>query len=167
MRTSKLFLIIFWLLANTLTSALATTVLWTGSGDGTSWADPANWSSGAVPGQINEVIITGGTATNVVIASGNIIIQSLQCAKALTIIGGALTTTAGASTISGSISVMAGGSLGADGAGVTFTASGAAQVDSASLYASGGRGYPCPVFPVMPSEHPIMRRSKRAARGAV
>ena len=35
----------------------APTVRWTGGGDGTSWSDPANWSTGAVPTASDDVLI--------------------------------------------------------------------------------------------------------------
>ncbi len=45
-------------------AARADTITWTGSGDGTSWNDPANWSGNAVPGAEDDVLITNdGTYT--------------------------------------------------------------------------------------------------------
>src|ERR1039458_1175520 len=52
--------------------ALGQTISWTGGGDGVSWNSPLSWSGGAVPGPANDVVITGGAGTNVVISSGSI-----------------------------------------------------------------------------------------------
>ena len=43
-----------WLLVSAFASAQVT---WTGSGDGTSWNDAANWSSGIVPGAAADVVL--------------------------------------------------------------------------------------------------------------
>ena len=43
-----------WLLVSAFASAQVT---WTGSGDGTSWNDAANWSSGIVPGPAADVVL--------------------------------------------------------------------------------------------------------------
>ena len=43
-----------WLLVSAFASAQVT---WTGSGDGTSWNDAANWSSGIVPGPATDVVL--------------------------------------------------------------------------------------------------------------
>jgi uncharacterized repeat protein (TIGR02543 family) len=36
--------------------ALNATAMWKGAGDGTSWADPANWNGGVAPGENDEVV---------------------------------------------------------------------------------------------------------------
>ena len=47
-----------WLLVSAFASAQVT---WTGSGDGTSWNDAANWSSGIVPGPAADVVLDNST----------------------------------------------------------------------------------------------------------
>ena len=47
-----------WLLVSAFASAQVT---WTGSGDGTSWNDAANWSSGIVPGAAADVVLDNST----------------------------------------------------------------------------------------------------------
>ncbi|MCB9341330.1 MAG: HYR domain-containing protein [Lewinellaceae bacterium] len=43
----------------------AATNTWTGNGDGTQWADPANWSDGTVPLPCQDVVIPPGNNVNV------------------------------------------------------------------------------------------------------
>ncbi|PIQ67642.1 hypothetical protein COV92_01860, partial [Candidatus Uhrbacteria bacterium CG11_big_fil_rev_8_21_14_0_20_41_9] len=48
-----------------LVAEAGTPVTWTGLGDGTSWSDPANWSSDpAVPGPTNDVTIDANATVN-------------------------------------------------------------------------------------------------------
>jgi hypothetical protein len=111
---------------------------WVGSGDGTSWNNPANWSSDQVPGPLDDVVIDLSGNPTIVFnaADGNSTIHALACYDTLSITGGSLTVTAG-SQIVGSLS-MTGGALTASGAGVTLTASGSTTVSDASLYAEAG-----------------------------
>ncbi len=70
------------------------TVNWVGNGDGLSWGDPQNWSTGALPAVADDVVIN--TAPDVVIIhdSGTDTIDSLQSQNALLISGGSLTIAA-------------------------------------------------------------------------
>jgi len=54
MQIRTLILSALWLLVSAFASAQVT---WTGSGDGTSWNDAANWSSGIVPGAAADVVL--------------------------------------------------------------------------------------------------------------
>src|SRR5271155_5575763 len=72
-------------------------IVWNGVGDGTSWSSAQNWIGGIVPGPTNNVIITNGAGTNVVISTV-VSVESILCNKALTI-SNALTVTAGASSL--------------------------------------------------------------------
>jgi len=54
MQIRMLILSASWLLVSAFASAQVT---WTGSGDGTSWNDAANWSSGIVPGPAADVVL--------------------------------------------------------------------------------------------------------------
>jgi len=118
--------------------ALGQTLNWTGAADGVSWNSPLNWSGGAVPGPANDVVITGGAGTNVVISSGSITVKSIQCTKAFTISGGSLTVTAGGSLLQGAFTMSSGTGLSASGANTTFTCTGPASADNASFSASNG-----------------------------
>ena len=89
------------------------TVTWTGAGDGINWSNVANWSTGALPGSADDVVINSATST-ILHASGNDTIHSLSSAKALTLSGGSLTvsttiTVGAAFTLSGG--TLAGGAL--------------------------------------------------------
>jgi len=121
-----------------LNTARAATVMWTGGGDGTSWANAANWSGGAVPGPTSDVVITSGEGTTVVISSGSITVKSIQCSKAFTISGGSLTVTEGASQISGNFTMSGGPTLYAAGSSAVFSATGTTSIDGGKLTVSGG-----------------------------
>jgi len=58
MQIRTLILSALWLLVSAFASAQVT---WTGSGDGTSWNDAANWSSGIVPGATADVVLDNST----------------------------------------------------------------------------------------------------------
>jgi len=58
MQIRTLILSALWLLVSAFASAQVT---WTGSGDGTSWNDAANWSSGIVPGAAADVVLDNST----------------------------------------------------------------------------------------------------------
>jgi len=58
MQIRMLILSALWLLVSAFASAQVT---WTGSGDGTSWNDAANWSSGIVPGAAADVVLDNST----------------------------------------------------------------------------------------------------------
>jgi len=57
--------------------AAAQTISWTGSGDGTSWNQAANWSENRVPDSQDDVAITLNGTYTVVQPSSNITINSL------------------------------------------------------------------------------------------
>ena len=131
----KLFL--YGLLALSL-PAFGQTINWTGGGDAVSWNNPTNWSGGAVPGPANDVVITGGAGTNVVISSGSITVKSIQCTKAFTVSGGSLALTAGGSLLQGAFAMSSGTGLSASGPNTTFICTGPASADNASFSASNG-----------------------------
>lgn len=54
MRFRILFISALWILVSSFASAQVT---WTGGGDGTSWNDAANWSSGLIPAVTDDVIL--------------------------------------------------------------------------------------------------------------
>ena len=64
-----------------------------------------------MPGPNHDVIIADGAGTSVAISSGSITVKSIPCAKALTISGGSLTLTAGASEVKGVLTVGSSSSL--------------------------------------------------------
>jgi hypothetical protein len=52
-------------------------VSWTGGGDGHSWGDTANWSSGALPGATDDVTISVAGPLTITHASGSDSIRSI------------------------------------------------------------------------------------------
>jgi len=46
------------------------TAIWQGTGDGSSWSDPHNWSTNAVPGSADDVVINSTPATTIQYSSG-------------------------------------------------------------------------------------------------
>src|ERR1035438_4169071 len=118
--------------------AFGQTINWTGGGDAVSWNNTTNWSGGAVLGPANDVVITGGVGTNVVISSGSITVKSIQCTKAFTVSGGSLALTAGGSLLQGAFAMSSGTGLSASGPNTTFICTGPASADSASFYVGNG-----------------------------
>lgn len=114
------------------------TVTWVNSAGG-KWDQGSNWSSGAVPGATDDVIINTASAATIVIQSGDsesVHSVTTGANNTLSVTGGALTI-GGNSTLSGALS-MAGGSLTATGSGVNVTANGSTTVAAASLFAKNG-----------------------------
>ena len=115
---------------------LLATVNWISATSG-SWDAAANWSTNAVPGTNDDVVINVSGATPTVTISSNVeSIHSITADDPLAISGGSLSVAAN-SSISGGLS-MTGGSLTASGSGVSFTVTGTTTVPGASLYAQGG-----------------------------
>jgi len=113
------------------------TITWSGAGDGFSWSDPNNWTSLQVPVAGNDVVITNGTGTDIILTN-NATVRSIQCAKGFTISGGTFTVTGGASGFHGALVMTNGSSLAATGAGTTITGTGPTRSDGANLSVSGG-----------------------------
>lgn len=53
------------------TIASAATVTWTGSAGNNLWSDPANWSTGALPGASDDVVIPVGSTTGIIYVDGS------------------------------------------------------------------------------------------------
>ena len=113
------------------------TIVWSGGGDASSWTDPNNWVGSQEPGSANNVVITNGAGTNVVISSA-VTVESIRCNKTLTIASGSLAVTTGSSSVQGMFTASVGTTLSASGSGTTLTSSGPVDIDNASLYVSGG-----------------------------
>jgi hypothetical protein len=80
---------------------------WIGSGDGTSWTDTGNWSTGILPGIDDFVTISTGTGA-LVLGSGNYTIKGFSSSsRGLTVSGGSLTVGT-ASTFGGGLTVSGG-----------------------------------------------------------
>ena len=115
---------------------LLATVSWVSATSG-SWDVASNWSTDAVPGPTDDVIIdVAGASPTVTIASNVESVNSITADDLLVVSGGGLTVDA-TSTMSGGLT-MTGGSLTASGSSVALTVTGTTTVSSASLYAEDG-----------------------------
>lgn len=82
---------------------LLSAVSFTGAGDGISWTDPKNWSSGTVPGPADDVTINL-PGHSVAISDGVQSVRSVNTSDPLQISGGTLAVTAGL-TLTGTLSL--------------------------------------------------------------
>jgi hypothetical protein len=123
----------------TLSLVPATAMEWINPGSG-DFDIGSNWSTGKVPGTGDVAVInTSAAATITIQPSDSIQVQTLITGSndTLSIMGGSLTVTAGASTLNGPLT-MTGGSLTASGSGVDLTANGTTTVTGPNLTAKGG-----------------------------
>lgn len=85
------------------------TIAWSGNGDGVSWHDPSNWSSGVPPGPADDVVISGATGP-ILVGPDSVIVRSLHSFAPLQINGASLTVNGTLRVVSGL--VLNGGRLG-------------------------------------------------------
>src|SRR5688500_5572284 len=121
----------------------AATVTWDGGGGNNAWETAANWSSNVLPTSADDVVITG--TGEIIYSTGSTTIRSLQSSRSLTISGGTLTLTAGASSIQGAFK-LSGGTLSARGSGTTFTANGPITNTGGSVNAREGASVSLPAL---------------------
>jgi hypothetical protein len=88
-------------------------VTWIGEGNATSWSDPKNWSTDALPGTGDDVVIDAAAHGGGVASSGNVAIHSLMSGKPLTINGGSFAVSSVSSVNSNLI--LSGGTFGGTG----------------------------------------------------
>ncbi|HYT93968.1 MAG TPA: hypothetical protein VEL76_34935, partial [Gemmataceae bacterium] len=101
-------------------------VTWNGQGDGSSWNDPHNWNTGALPGAADDVVINASPAGTVQFSQGTVTINSLRENGRLQITGGSLTATTGGTLDGGTLIDLAGslsGTFTARNSSLTFGAS--------------------------------------------
>ncbi len=115
---------------------LLSNVTWTGAADGKSWTVAGNWSDDALPTSSDDVTINLGGNPTIQITSGAQTVHSLTSTDALSISGGSLSVAAN-SSMSGGLT-MTGGSLIANGAGITLSVTGTATVSGGGMEAEGG-----------------------------
>jgi hypothetical protein len=109
---------------------LLTAVSWTGAGDGTSWTNPANWSTHALPGPADDVTISISGTPTIQLASGVQSINSLVTTNFVKLAGGTLQI--GTTAQIGANLTLAGGTI----MGGTFNETGGAVI---SLSTFGGK----------------------------
>lgn len=115
-------------------AAFAETVHWIAPGDG-DWGEPANWSSGALPGADDDVVVAADvTVTH---ASGDSRIRGLSLIGSLRLTGGTLTLTR-ASIIDGNLLLAPGAGLVAEGPDASLDVAGDAALEGGDLLALDG-----------------------------
>jgi hypothetical protein len=109
-------------------------VAWTGAGGNLLWSNPANWSTGELPGIEDDVTIDApGDVTIVYDHSDATTINSLSLADSLRLSSGSI-------DVIGEFSTAPGTTLSVVGSGVEFVAQGETTIDGAVLIVnSGGR----------------------------
>lgn len=127
-----------WFLASGLGLLRAATIEWIGgSGD---WNTATNWSSSALPGPEDDVVIDVPDLVTVTHASGDHTVRSIVCEEAFTLSGGALSAS-GTMQI-GSALTLSGGTLrnttvaeGSSGEGLVVATSSGGTLDGVTLNA--------------------------------
>ena len=74
---------------------LLSSINWVGVGDGTSWLDPNNWNTKALPGPNDDVTINVASNPTIHLDSGDVTVRSLQLSEDLTLAGRSFTVTNG------------------------------------------------------------------------
>src|SRR5579884_4088874 len=77
---------------------LLSTVSFTGNGDGTSWTDPNNWSTGALPQPADDVVISESDNRVITLGSGAQSVNSILTLSFIEITGGSLTVATNVTT---------------------------------------------------------------------
>ena len=114
------------------------TVRWVG-GDG-NWSNSANWSTGALPGENDDVVLDVAESSLTISVDLDIVVRSITSSENLIVRSGASLTVSQNSTINGSLVLEPSSKLRATGAAAVFQATGSATIDGANLTASeGGR----------------------------
>ncbi len=121
---------------------LLATITWNGSGDGTTWTNPANWIGGVMPGPSDEAVI--GSSSQTINVSGSITVGSVVSGAPLDITSGSLTVESGTSQANNGLTVSSGASLIATGTGTTWNASGTTVIGGASIHAQSGASLSLP-----------------------
>jgi hypothetical protein len=115
--------------------SLLATVSWINPAGG-AWELGGNWSSGAVPGVADDVVIDLPGDFTVRHNAGVRAVKSIRSEEALEILGGSLTVSA-PSFLNGSVLVINAGLL-VTGVGASLTSTGSVSVTSSNLVALGG-----------------------------
>jgi RHS repeat-associated protein len=134
--SSRAFILLFITLAVLLRSSHAATVTWIG-GDG-DWSTPANWDSGALPKNTDDVIIDQPGQLQITHSSGIHTVHSLRCEENLLISAGTISVSAGLSELKGELRMSEKAILEASGPDTVLHALNAINIDGADLSVKGG-----------------------------
>jgi hypothetical protein len=128
-----------WRTVETLeTRIVLSTVTWVNPAGG-NWSVPANWSTDALPGSGDDVVINQAGSPTITMDVSSVSVHSVTSSDPFVVAAGkTLTVTAGASQFTGSLTVGSNSTLKATNAGTTLTASGTTNVDGSNIIASGG-----------------------------
>jgi hypothetical protein len=107
------------------TNSSAATVTWSGAGGDELWSNPANWSGGALPTSLDDVVIDVPGEVTVRMNVPSATVRSLQCVESFRIEAGSFEVTEGMSVIDGAFSMTANQQLAVSGTNTTFTVNGA------------------------------------------
>ncbi|WP_017719654.1 Ig-like domain-containing protein [Kamptonema formosum] len=113
------------------------TVFWISDSDG-DWNNPANWSTGTVPGANDNVAINRLNANPAIAISGNVSVKSIRSEESLIISGGSLSVSE-ESEVNGDLTVSS-GSVIAGGEDASFTANGEITFEGASSLSANSGG---------------------------
>jgi hypothetical protein len=119
-----------------LLPAVAATVTWIGPQDG-DWNSSANWSTGALPGPNDDVVVDSTPAPTIRHTGSDTRILSLSLTGTLHL-GGGSPTVLQPSQIQGKLVVEPDAAFVAEGASATLDVTGQGQISGGSLIASGG-----------------------------
>lgn len=121
--------------ANSVFATDITAATWI-SDVGGNWEDAANWSGGFVPGSIQNVVINKPGV--VVTINSAATVKSISSTSDIAIAATRSLTVSADSDITGGLSLGAGASLTASGAGTLLEITGTASVNGGRLFATGG-----------------------------
>ncbi len=112
-------------------------VTWDGEGNNFDWNTAANWSTNALPGAADDVVISPGELITVSHSSGVTSVRSVKSTAHLQILGGTFTVAA-ASQVDGQFVLGAGATLRAEGPDASFVASATTAINGGNLHALDG-----------------------------
>ena len=111
-------------------TVMTPTVYWTGAGDGQSWDDSTNWSTGMLPTSTDSIFI-GNTNGTITVCSG-LTLSNLLCQCSLTLNGSL--NVSGAVDIAQNLSVPSGDSISANNMNAILIGEGATNINGVSIY---------------------------------
>ena len=119
-----------------MTALQAAEVQWI-SAVGGDWNDTANWSGSVLPTESDDVLISIAADSTIEHSSANTVVNSLTLTGNLNLLSGSLTV-AGASEITGLLTIQQGATLIATGEAGSLIVNGLANIDGGNVHALNG-----------------------------